>query len=79
MPLAEDQHPVGDLSPGGEHEPFCISVRARASPPAACPSRPQDLLTCVTRTSRNAISCRLSKSEMNRKITAGWSINWQTR
>jgi hypothetical protein len=36
-------------------------------------------LTCVTRTSRNAIPCRLFQSEMNRKITAGWSINWQTR
>jgi hypothetical protein len=21
MPFAEDQHPVGDLGPGGEHEP----------------------------------------------------------
>jgi hypothetical protein len=31
MPLAEDQHPVGDLRPGGEHEPFCVSVRARTS------------------------------------------------
>jgi hypothetical protein len=31
MPLTEDQHPVGDLSPGGEHEPFRVSVRARAS------------------------------------------------
>jgi len=30
MPLAEDQHPVSDLRPGGEHEPFCISVRAWA-------------------------------------------------
>ena len=30
MPLAEDQHPVGDLGPGGEHEPFRIGVRARA-------------------------------------------------
>jgi len=28
--LAEDQHPVGDLGPGGEHEPFRISIRARA-------------------------------------------------
>jgi hypothetical protein len=28
VPLAEDQHPVGDLGPGGEHEPFRISVRA---------------------------------------------------
>ena len=31
MSLPEDQHPVGDLSPGGEHEPFRISVRARAA------------------------------------------------
>ena len=31
MPLAEDQHPVGDLRPGGEHEPFRITVRARAA------------------------------------------------
>jgi len=31
VPLAEDQHPVGDLGPGGEHEPFCVSVRARAA------------------------------------------------
>ena len=30
MSLAEDQHPVGDLRPGCEHEPFRISVRARA-------------------------------------------------
>ena len=28
MPLAEDQHPVGDLGPGGEHEPFRIGVIA---------------------------------------------------
>ena len=31
MPLAEDQHPVGNLGPGGEHEPFRMSVRARAA------------------------------------------------
>ena len=30
MPLAEDEHPAGDLGPGGEHEPFRISVRLRA-------------------------------------------------
>jgi hypothetical protein len=30
MPLAEDQHPVGDLSPGREHEPFRIGTRSRA-------------------------------------------------
>jgi predicted ATPase len=26
MPFAEDQHPVGDLRPDGEHEPFRITV-----------------------------------------------------
>jgi hypothetical protein len=31
MPLAEDQYPVSDLLPGSEHEPFGISVRARAA------------------------------------------------
>jgi hypothetical protein len=30
MSLAEDQRPVGDLCPYGEHEPLGISVRARA-------------------------------------------------
>jgi hypothetical protein len=30
MPLAEDQHPVGDLGPGCEHEPFRIGIRSRA-------------------------------------------------
>ena len=29
MPLAQDEHPVGDLDPGGEHEPFRVGVRAR--------------------------------------------------
>jgi len=31
MPLAKDQHPVGDFRPGGEHEPFGIGVRTRAA------------------------------------------------
>ena len=30
MSLAEDEHPVGDLGPGGEHESFRVSVRAGA-------------------------------------------------
>jgi hypothetical protein len=30
VPFAEDQHPVGDLGPGGEHEPFGEGIRARA-------------------------------------------------
>ena len=31
MPFAEDQHPVGDLGPGGEHEAFRKSIRSRAA------------------------------------------------
>jgi len=31
VPLAEDQHAVGDLGPGGEHEPFRITVRTRVA------------------------------------------------
>ena len=31
MPLAEDQHLVCELGPGGEHEPFRITVRPRAA------------------------------------------------
>jgi hypothetical protein len=31
MSFAEDQHLVGDLGPGGEHEPFRISVRPGTS------------------------------------------------
>jgi len=30
VPFTEDQHPVGDLRSGGEHEPFRAGVRARA-------------------------------------------------
>ena len=29
VPSAEDEHPVGDLCPGGEYEPFRVTVRAR--------------------------------------------------
>jgi hypothetical protein len=29
VPFAEDQHPAGDLRPGGEHQPFGISVGRR--------------------------------------------------
>jgi hypothetical protein len=31
VPLAEDQHPAGDLGPGAEHEPLRVCVRARTS------------------------------------------------
>jgi hypothetical protein len=29
VPFAEDQHPVGDLRPGGELEPFRVNVAPR--------------------------------------------------
>ncbi len=29
--FADDEHPVGDLGPGGEHEPFRVGVRPRAA------------------------------------------------
>ena len=29
---AEDQHPVADLGPGGEHEPFRVGVGPRRQP-----------------------------------------------
>jgi hypothetical protein len=31
VPFTEDQHPIGHLGPGGEHEPFGIGVRPGAS------------------------------------------------
>jgi hypothetical protein len=31
VPFTEDQHPVGSLCPGGEHEPFRVGVRAGTS------------------------------------------------
>jgi hypothetical protein len=31
VPFAENEHPVGDLGRDGDHEPFRISVRARAA------------------------------------------------
>src|SRR5215831_8272620 len=31
VPFAEDQHPVGEFGPGGEDEPFGMSVRARTA------------------------------------------------
>jgi hypothetical protein len=31
MSFAEDQHPIGQLRPRGEHEPFRVGVRTRAS------------------------------------------------
>ena len=31
MAFAEDQHPVGDLGPGSEHEAFRKSIRSRAA------------------------------------------------
>jgi hypothetical protein len=35
MPFTGDQHQVGDLEPGGEHEPFRVSVRTGCGAGAA--------------------------------------------
>ena len=47
VPFAEDHHSVGDLGPGGEDEPFGVSVRART------PGR--DLRCCDTGDGQNRV------------------------
>jgi len=56
VPSAEDEHPVGDLGPGGEHEPFRISVRPRTSRrdlhatiPALARTASNDAVNCPVR------------------------------
>src|SRR5262249_30137923 len=74
VPLAEDQHPVGDLGPGGEHEPFRVGIRARApgrdftaSTPMLAKSAPKDAVNCPTRSrTRNRKSAVLSPRSINR-------------
>jgi len=61
MPLAEDQHPVGDLGPGREREPFRIGIRARApegaiftaSIPALAKSAPEDAVNLLGSNTRS--------------------------
>ena len=51
MPFAEDEHPVGELCPGGEHEPFRVRVRPRATGRdlhGLDPGTGQDLVECVS-------------------------------
>src|SRR6266581_5247393 len=54
--FAEDEHPVGDLGPGGEHEPFGVGVRARtpggiftASMPVLARTASKDAANCPAR------------------------------
>ncbi len=56
MPLAEDLHPVGDLRPGYEHEPFRIEFARglrvgifTASMPAPARSASKDAVNCPAR------------------------------
>jgi hypothetical protein len=51
VPFAEDEHPVGELCPGGEHEPFRVSVRTRAAGRdlhGLDPGTGQDRVECVS-------------------------------
>ena len=66
MPLAEDQHPVGDLRPGGEHEPFRISVRAGAPGGIFTASIPASARTA----SNDAVNCPARSRTRNRKPVA---------
>jgi hypothetical protein len=71
MPLAEDQHPVGDLGPGGEHEPFRIGIRSRApgrdftaSMPALASSASKDAVNCPARSRiRNLLRHEVARCE----------------
>jgi hypothetical protein len=57
MPPAENQHPVGDLVPYGEHEPLGLGVRARA------PGRDLDcLIPALARTASKDAAARPSRS-----------------
>jgi hypothetical protein len=50
VPFAENEHPVGELCPGGEHEPFRVSVRTRAAGRdlhGLDPGTGQDRVECV--------------------------------
>src|SRR5258708_34435318 len=56
MPFAEDEHPVGDLGPGGEHEPFRKAFARglrdgifTASMPAAVRTASKDAVNCPAR------------------------------
>jgi hypothetical protein len=73
MPLAEDQHPVGNLGPGGEHEPFRIRVRMRAggiftaSIPASARTASNDTVNCPDRSrTRNRKSAARSPRSIRR-------------
>ena len=64
--FAEDEHPVGDLGPGGEHEPFGVGVRARTPGGIFTASRP-----VLARTASNdAVNCPARSRTRNRKSSA---------
>ena len=69
MPFAEDEHPVGELRPCGEHESFRISVRPRAAR-----RNFHDLDAAPARTALNAsVNCPARSRTKNRKPTARWA------
>jgi hypothetical protein len=74
MPLAEDQHLVGDVGPGGEYEPLRIIVRPRAPrrdlhhlDPRICQHRVNAAVNCPARSrTRNRKSAALSPRSISR-------------
>ncbi len=66
MSLAEDEHPVGDLRPGSEHESFRVSVRAGAPGRDFTASIPASARTA----SNDAVNCPARSRTRNRKPAA---------
>jgi hypothetical protein len=74
MPFAEDQHPVGDLGPGGEYEPFRVSVRARAAAEAAGTAAAQANTPPVT-AARTAVKRRSHAPALSRVTRLAGDMN----
>jgi hypothetical protein len=82
VPVAEDEHPVGELGAGGEHEPFCTGIRTGTprwdlDGSEASVGEYGVVLACsafaasFTASARRRVSLRPS-----RPATPSWSGNW---
>ena len=72
---AEDEHAVGDLGPGGEHEPFRISIRAgtsgrdfTASMPASARSASKDAVNCRARCADQELEGRGAVAQVHQEV-----------
>ena len=66
VPFTEDRHPVGDLGPGGEHEPFGIGVRPGTSGGIFTASMPMPARAA----SNDAVNCPARSRTRNRRSAA---------